>query len=271
MTLDDTLPQLAADPTADIDLAELALAVAADEYPGLSPWAFLSRLDDLAAELTPRLVGSLESRIAELSGFLFDELHFLGNATDYYDARNSYLNDVLDRRLGIPLTLSLVAIAVGRRCGLTIEGVGLPGHFIARAIGPSDDLLFDPYHGGQLLDRDACELLVATVTGRQFVVTDECLMAVSPGCFALRMLTNLKGNYLRRQDYGRAARTTARILQLIPDDLTQRRDLGVCLVHADRPGQAIDHLRDYLDSDPCDGDQVRHFLKQARRQLAAWN
>jgi regulator of sirC expression with transglutaminase-like and TPR domain len=271
MNLDETLPLLAADPAADLDLAELALAVAADEYPALPRRAALARLDDLAAELAPRLVGSLEGRVAELSAFLFEELHFLGNATDYYDARNSYLNDVLDRRLGIPLTLSLVAIAVGRRCGLEVEGVGLPGHFIARAVGPGDDILFDPYHGGQFLDRDSCSLLVATVTGRPYTVTEECLAAVSPGCFAMRMLTNLKAAYLRREDYARAARTARRLVQLVPCDPTQRRDLGVCLVHAGRPGAAIDHLELYLATEPPDDEPVAIYLSRARRELAAWN
>ena len=271
MNLDETLPLLADDPGLDLDLAELAIAVAADEYPALDPAAPLARLDDLAKELSPRLAGSLEGRVAELSNFLFEERGFTGNATDYYDARNSYLNDVLDRKLGIPLTLSLVAMAVGRRCGLEIEGVGLPGHFIARAVGPADDILFDPYHGGQFLDRDACSLLVATVTGRPYTVTDESLEPTPAGCFALRMLTNLKGTYLRRQDYARAARTVRRLVQLQPADATQRRDLGVCLVHADRPGPAIDHLEAYLGTEPPDGEVVAAFLKQARRHLAKWN
>ena len=271
MNLDDTLPRLADDPALDLDFAELALAVAADEYPGLPVADSLARLDSLADELSPRLVGSLEGRVAELSNFLFEERGFTGNATDYYDARNSYLNDVLDRKLGIPLTLSLVAMAVGRRCGLTIEGVGLPGHFIARAVGSADDILFDPYHGGQFLDRDACSMLVTTVTGQPYTVTDESLEATLPGCFALRMLTNLKGTYLRRQDYPRAARTVRRLAQLLPGDASQRRDLGVCLVHADQPGAAIDHLEAYLSGDPADGEAVAAFLKQAHRHLAMWN
>ncbi len=271
MNLDETLPRLADDPTLDLDLAELALAVAADEYPGLAVADGLARLDALADELSPRLVGSLEGRVAELSNFLFEERGFTGNATDYYDARNSYLNDVLDRKLGIPLTLSLVAMAVGRRCGLDIEGVGLPGHFIARAVGSADDILFDPYHGGQFLDRDACSMLVTTVTGQPYTVTDACLEAIPPGCFVLRMLTNLKGTYLRQADYARAARTVRRLSQLLPDDATQRRDLGVCLVHADHPGAAIDHLEAYLRGDPADGEVVAAFLQQAHRHLAKWN
>ncbi len=271
MNLDDTLPRLADDPALDLDFVELALAVAADEYPGLPVADSLARLDALADELSPRLVGSLEGRVAELSNFLFEEQGFTGNATNYYDARNSYLNDVLDRKLGIPLTLSLVAMAVGRRCGLTIEGVGLPGHFIARAVGSSDDILFDPYHGGQFLDRDSCSMLVTTVTGQPYTVTDDSLEATLPGCFALRMLTNLKGTYLRQEDYPRAARTVRRLAQLLPGDPSQRRDLGVCLFHADQPGAAIDHLEAYLRSDPADGEVVAAFLKQAQRHLANWN
>jgi regulator of sirC expression with transglutaminase-like and TPR domain len=274
MNLDSTLAALAADPTASVDLAELALHLARDEYPTLDVAAYLARLDALADELRPRLAGSLAARTAELAHFLFEEHDFAGNADDYYDPRNSYLNDVLDRKLGIPITLSVVAIAVGARAGLTVAGVGLPGHFVAKASDDSGhDILFDPFHGGQFLDADGCEQLVAAVTGQPFALTAEAVAATPPGQVAARMLNNLKAVYLRDSDFPRAARVMERLVQLAPDDPVQRRDLGVSLVHAGKPGRAIGHLRLYLDRLPtaADADDVRGFLDRATAEVARWN
>lgn len=274
MDLDTTLAALAADPTLPVDLAELALHLARDEYPDLDVPVYLARLDALADELRPRLAGTLAARTAELAHLLFEEHGFAGNTAEYYDARNSYLNDVLDRKLGIPITLSVVAVAVGTRAGLDVAGVGLPGHFIAKASDPSGhDVLFDPYHGGQFLDAAGCEELVSAVTGRPFELTAEEVAATPPGQVAVRMLTNLKGVYLRDEDFRRAARVMGRLVQLAPDDPLQRRDLGVSLVHAGEPGKAIDHLREYLDRVPTadDADAVRGFLDRATAEVARWN
>src|SRR5947209_7893006 len=115
------LQQLAADPAAPLDAAEVALLLATDEYADLDVTGYLDRIEALADAVRPRLRGDLEERTRRLSAFLFDDQGFAGNAEQYYDPRNSYLNDVIDRRLGIPITLSLVAIAVGRRAGLDVE------------------------------------------------------------------------------------------------------------------------------------------------------
>ncbi|OWK35995.1 SirB1 family protein [Fimbriiglobus ruber] len=273
MDLDATLARLAADPDAPVDLAEVALHLAQDEYPDLDIPTYLARLDAFADAIPIPTAGPLAVRVTELCHYLFEEEGFVGNAEDYYDARNSYLNDVLDRKLGIPITLSLLAMTVGERCGLTIVGVGLPGHFVAKAVDGGDEVLFDPFNGGQLLDREACSALVEAVTGRPFSATDAALAATPPGAVVHRMLNNLKGTYLRAPDYARAARVTARLVQLAPGDPTQRRDLGVTLVHAGQHGRAIDHLRAYLDAVPAADDTqvVEEFLKEASHQVARWN
>lgn len=274
MDLDTTLAALAADPRHAVDLAELSLHLAADEYPDLDVPVYLARLDVLADTLRGRLDGPLAAQASELTHFLFEEAGFAGNADDYYDPRNSYLCDVLDRKVGIPITLSLLAVAVGERAGLAVAGVGLPGHFIAKV---TDDngafVLFDAFNGGQYLDAAACEQLVSTVTGQQFELSAESLAATPPGAIVGRMLNNLKGAYLRRSDFGRAARVMERLVRLAPDDPIQRRDLGVALVHAGRPGRAIDHLEAYLERVPgaADGDAVRTFLSDAKAAVARWN
>jgi regulator of sirC expression with transglutaminase-like and TPR domain len=274
MDLDTTLAALAADPHHPVDLAELALHLAADEYPDLDVPTYLARLDVLADTLRGRLHGPLARRVVELAHFLFEECGFGGNGDDYYDPRNSYLCDVIDRKLGIPITLSVLAAAVGDRAGLEVAGVGLPGHFIAKAVGGGGDfVLFDPFNGGQFLDPAGCEKLVSAVTGQPFELAPDSLDATPPGLVAVRMLNNLKGAYLRQPDFGRAARATEPLVQLSPADPTQRRDLGVTLVHAGKPGRAIDHLRAYLDAvpDADDRDRVREFLSDARAAVARWN
>jgi regulator of sirC expression with transglutaminase-like and TPR domain len=274
MNLDRTLPELACDPFAPVDLAELNLRLAADEYPHLDVLSYLNKLDELAEEVRPRLVGDLEDRTAAFAEFLFDECGFAGNADDYYDPRNSYLNEVLDRRLGLPISLSILAMSVGERCGLTVLGVGLPGHFIAKAVNESgDEVPFDPFHGGQLLDYDGVERLVSAVTGHPFQAHEESLAATPPGLVAQRMLNNLKATLLKGGEFARAARVIRRLTQLVPADPTQRRDLGVSLVRAGECGPAIKHLRAYLEMCPAadDAAAARQFLREARKQVARWN
>lgn len=274
MDLDATLAALAADPHADADLAELALHLARDEYPDLDVGVYLARLDDLAERLRPRLTGRLAADAVELTQLLFADEDFAGNQADYYDPRNSYLNDVLDRKLGLPITLSLVAAAVGGRAGLTVEGVGLPGHFVAKVVGEDGAaVFFDPFHAGRFLDRAACEALVTEATGQPFALTPQAAAAAPNAAIAVRLLTNLKSVYLKTADFARAARTTERLVSLLPNDAEQRRDLGVCLIHAGRPGKAVDHLRAYLAAAPdaADVETVKEFLAEALGEVARWN
>src|SRR5262249_17194900 len=271
--LDSLLQRLAEDPAADVDLAEVALLLAADEYPDLDVAEYLARLDDMAERLRPELANDLVVNLAALSHVLYREEGFAGNAADYYDPRNSYLNDVLDRKLGIPITLSVLAIAVGRRVGLNIVGVGLPGHFLAKGIRGSMEFLFDPFHGGRLLAPEECERLIEKVTGRPFALTPEMLEASPPGTIVLRMLTNLRGIYGQREEFPRPIRVLKRQRQLAPGDPSLRRDLGVTLVRAGKHGPAIDHLKAYLDSAPYaeDAEEVRQALGQALAEVARWN
>jgi regulator of sirC expression with transglutaminase-like and TPR domain len=198
---------------------------------------------------------------------------FRGNTQHYYDPRNSYLNQVLDRRTGIPITLSVLAMSVGRRAGLEVVGVGLPGHFVARARINGDQLVFDPFHGGRQLSREQCALLVEQATGLPLPDDDDPIWSVPAGVIAARMLTNLKQIYLKAKDYPRAVRVLRRLRQLAPRDVTQQRDLGAALLWSNQPGQAIDHLTAYLNAaaDQPDADGVRQLLEQAKSQLVHWN
>jgi regulator of sirC expression with transglutaminase-like and TPR domain len=273
MDLDEALHTLARQPSAPLDVAELALLVARDEYPQLDIEAAQAELAAMAREVRPRLRGGLTARVQALSSYLFEEQGLRGNKQDYYDPRNSYLNDVLDRRLGLPITLAVLAIAVGTRAGLPVFGVGLPGHFIAKAVQRNEEVYFDPFNGGQVLSIESCALLVEQMCGVPFEVTPAALQAVSPGALLARLLTNLKGAYLRLGDFNRAARVIGRLRQLCPDDASQTRDLGIVLLQAGRPGQAIRHLQSYLalNPPPPDGREVRELLNDACAQVARWN
>lgn len=273
MNLDAELDRLSRDAGAACNLAELALHLARDEYPDLDVEAYLSELAAMAREAENYVRGDLEARVHGLCRYLFHEMGFRGNDREYYDPRNSYLNQVIDRRKGIPITLSLLAVTIGNQVGLRVEGVGLPGHFVARAVDNGDVLIFDPFHGGRHLNPEMCEQLVARVTGVPFQATDTALAPLPAGQWVRRMLMNLKGIYLRDEDFTRAARIIERIRQLNPGDLHERRDLGVSLLKADQPGRAIDHLAAYLEvhGDGADGEAVQEMLAKAKATVAKWN
>jgi regulator of sirC expression with transglutaminase-like and TPR domain len=273
MNLDAALERLAQEPAAPLDVAEVALHLARDEYPDLDVEAYLAELDGMAHEARRYLRGDLAARVTGLCRYLFHDMGFHGNDREYYDPRNSYLSDVLERRTGIPISLSAVTLAVGARAGLEIQGVGLPGHFVVKAVADGRQEVFDPFHGGRRLSPSDCERLVEQVTGQPFRATPEGLAGLPLAPMVTRMLNNLKAVYLQGPDFVRAARVMERLLQLNPGDAHQRRDLGVSLLQAGRPGKAIDHLSAYLAAAPHapDGQTVEGMLRQARRQVAAWN
>jgi len=273
MNIDKALDNLARDPDASFDVAELALELARDEYSDVDVEAYLSELAGMAREARTFLSGSLEKRVAGLCRFLFHEMGFRGNAQHYYDPRNSYLNQVIDRRTGIPITLSAVAMAIGQRAGLHVVGVGLPGHFVAKAIDGGREVFFDPFHGGRLVTVENCEQLVEQVTGTPFRATRSHLEAIALGPMVQRMLSNLKGIYLREGDFPRAVRVINRLRQLTPRDPLLLRDLGVSLFQAGQPGKAIDPLKAYLATNPpvADAAAVQEFLEKARGDVAKWN
>lgn len=273
MEVNQALDQLAAEPAAPLDVAELALHLARDEYPQVDVEAGLSELAAMAHEARRYIRGHLEVRVAGLCRYLFHDMGFRGNTREYYDPRNSYLNEVLERRTGIPLTLSLVTIAVGMRAGLPVAGVSLPGHFIVRAAEGCRTVLFDPFHGGRQLTRSDCENLVRQVTGLSFRATPEAFEPVPPKLMVVRMLSNLKAIYVGQEDFVRAVRVIERLRQLDPCDPVQRRDLGVSLLRAGQPGRAIDHLAAYLSATPqgTDHETIRRLLGQARGEVAQWN
>ncbi len=273
MNLDDALTHLSREPAANYDVAEIALHLARDEYPQLDVEAYLAQLHALAREARGYVRGDLDARLQGLCRFLFHEIGFHGNQKEYDDPRNSYLNDVLDRCTGIPITLSVVLMSVGQQLGMPLVGLGLPGHFVVQCLGPEPALILDPFHGGRRLSLDACEALVARVTGTAIHLNPGTLQPVPPGLLLQRMLNNLRAIYLKTEDYRRACHALGRLHQLSPTDAQVRRDLGIALFHDRFPGKAIDHLASYLQAAP-DADDVANVTKvwhAARRLVGRWN
>src|SRR5262245_14410616 len=171
MNLDAALQLLARDPAAPLDVGELALLLARDEYPDLDVEAYLAELAGMAHEASAHLRGDFPAQVSGLCRYLFHEMGFRGNRKEYYDPRNSYLNQVLDRRTGIPISLSVVTMAVAARAGLCVVGIGLPGHFVVKAVGDGQEVLFDPFNQGRRLTLEQCERLVREATGEPVEIT----------------------------------------------------------------------------------------------------
>jgi len=200
----------------EIDLAQMALLIAVAEYPDLDVKEELRALDSLAAGASRSLGQETDplARANALSEYLFDEVGFSGNREDYYDPRNSFLNEVLSRRLGIPITLSLVYIEVGKRLGMHLVGVGMPGHFLVRFSSGQEDLVIDPFHGGILLSEKECVQRLQDIAGVAVPWDRSYLAPVSNRELIERILRNLRGIYVRRRDPPRVLRATEWLLTL---------------------------------------------------------
>jgi regulator of sirC expression with transglutaminase-like and TPR domain len=273
MDLDDALKMLSCTPQAPLDVAEIALRLARDEFPKLDVDAHLGELNSMAHEARRYMKGGLGAKVAGLCRYLFHDMGFHGNIKDYYDPGNSYFNLVLERRTGIPITLSALTMTVGRRAGLHVDGVGLPGHFIVKAVEGHEEILIDPFHGGRVLTATDCENLVRQVTGVVFEVSSLALEAMPAGLMVQRILGNLKAIYLKSEDFARCLDVMQRLFQLNPRDAVLRRDMGTTLARLGEPGKAINHLRFYLQQafEAEDKDDIEKILKRVQGRVAQWN
>lgn len=266
--------RLLAQPDAAVELAHAALLVAAEERPGLDVEHYRARLYELGLTARERLARDAESNpVVALNKFIFEELGFAGNQTDYYDPRNSLLSDVLDRRRGIPITLSVVYMEIGRRAGVSVEGIGLPGHFIVRAQGTQGEaMLVDPFNG-KIVDAEDCQERLDAIYGGQAPLKDVHLRPVSTREILARLMRNLKGIYAQAGLYRRALSIIERILLVAPDAVEERRDRGALLAQLGRYSEAITDVQAYLKraANAPDAERVREQLKQMQAQLARLN
>ena len=247
----DRWKEIVAAPEDEIDLAEAALIVAAHEYPGLDVGAYLARLDGLAATLKRRLRGDIgpTERLMALNHYLFDEVGFAGNVDDFYDPRNSFLNEVLDRRLGIPITLSLVHVEVGRRVGLALHGVSFPGHFLVKCIMRNGAVVLDPYARGASLSLEDLQERLKVLRGGATPASDmvgQMLAAAGKKAILARMLRNLKGIYRQRGDLPRALACADRVISLEPGAAEEYRDRAGIYFDLECFRAALSDFRSYL-------------------------
>lgn len=251
------------------DLARAALAIAREEYPELDEERYLRKLDELAAQTRAGLPSgaSVERRVGRLSSFLFHELGFAGNRADYHDPRNSFLNEVLDRRTGIPITLSLVYLEVGRRCGLDVHGVGFPGHFLCKVMLQGEgELVVDPFHRGQLLGIDELRRRYRAAVGEAVPFDPRVLRPARPREILVRMLQNLKTVYQRRGDAPRALSAVDRMLLLAPDNLRGLRDRAELCEELGGAAAAAAALERVLELEPSavDTGELRARVRKLR-------
>ena len=277
LSVDERFQRLASLPDDAIDLVEGALLIAKSASADLDIEHYRARIDSLARQLRSRIAEgeSTAVRIGLLNEFLFEELGFGPNAEDYYDPRNSYLNEVLDRRTGIPITLSIVYIEIGRRIGLPLQGVPFPGHFLVKC--PLDEglVVLDPYcRGASLTVKDLQDRLREVRGGEvsRAIVVGMLGSATSRQILA-RMLRNLKSIHLEKQDHLRALTLMHWLLLLTPDDPGEVRDRGMAYVKLECFRAAVTDLEKYLALSPeaDDLDEVRGRLIELRRSAARLN
>ena len=262
--------ELARAPEESIDLGEAALLIAAEAYPNLDVPAYLQRLDALAQEARS-LVQSAQSgpeRIARLNHFMFVEKGFTGNQKRYYDRRNSFLNEVLDRHTGIPLTLALVYMEVARRLRLPVQGVGFPGHFLAKYVG-DEEIIIDAFFG-EVLTEAECHERLQSVLGPDTRFDRRYLRAATPKEILVRMLSNLKQIHITAEEFEAALSCSERILLLTPEAPQELRDRGLLYQKLECFGAALTDLERFLQLAPQDetADAIRENLLTVRRQAA---
>jgi regulator of sirC expression with transglutaminase-like and TPR domain len=262
-------------PDGSVRLAEAALWIATTEYAALDVGAWLRRLDALGAAAAREVApdAGADEAAAALGRLLFEREGFRGNAEEYYDPRNSFLNDVLERRLGIPITLSVVYLDVAAAAGVTAHGVGLPGHFIVRVQRAGQARLVDPFHGGTLLGESDCHALVRRMLGREVPFDPAWLRPVTTVEIVARMLTNLKAVHVAAGHWPRALRIADCLVALRPDALGEVRDRGTVHARLGDPRAAIRDWERYLRGAPeaSDAAEVRQQLRALRQSLAVLN
>jgi len=243
-----------------IDLAQACLMIAEDAYPGLEVDRYLGDLERMALRLRAHLAQgcSAEERVVELNRYLFDELGYCGNTEEYYDPRNSYLNEVIDRRVGIPISLAVIYIELGRRIGLPLEGVSFPGHFLVRLRLRGGTLVLDPFCGGAPQSEDELRsrllrVIPSRATGgvpTAELPLEQFLEPASKRQILARMLRNLKGIYREKDKPERVLEVLNRILVVTPEAHAELRDRGLVYHRLECHRAALKDLSDYVEREP---------------------
>jgi regulator of sirC expression with transglutaminase-like and TPR domain len=258
-----------------VDLVRIGLEIAGDAYPDLDPEPYLARIEAFAERVRGRCVSLDRPRVVlrQINWVLYIEEGFHGNRDEYYDPRNSYLNDVMERKSGIPITLSLLYARLAERLGLAVGGLCLPAHFMLRVEAPDGPILVDPFHAGEQLDREECQTRIGGLVGRELTLSDNQLVACPPDHVVARILQNLKSIHLGHHDYASALPVQQRLAALLTAVPEEQRDLAMILLHLGRLDAAVAPLEAYLGARPesPDSSSLYALLRAARRDLASRN
>ena len=256
-------------------LDRAAVAIALEEYPELDVDSCLRRLDEFAAHAQVLLGDDREPlRVIEsLNQVLFVDGGLQGNSEDYYDPKNSYLNEVLERKIGIPITLSVIYMEVARRIGFNLRGVGLPGHFIVKCAGGEGEILIDPFGGGRVLSEANCQDLLDKLFAGSVRLQPAHLQPMDKKSIVTRMLFNLKGIYYHQEDYLKGLAIVERILMLNPGTPSEIRDRGVLYMQTSLFAKALADLEYYAANFPGadDASYIDSHVKLLRRIVACSN
>lgn len=253
---------------AEMDLARAALLIAKEEYPQLSVDLYLARLDQIAEEVRDRLANESAPLVVlqEVVSTLYERRKLGANQAAQHDPRNSFLNDVLDRGVGAPITLGIVLLEVGWRLGLPLEGVNFPGRFVVRYRGVAVRLLIDPFDGGTIRFEDQAQELLDQGYGGVVAMREGFLRSSTKRDILVRLLTGLKGIYTRVSDDRRALAVVERMLMIVPTAPLISRTRGLLLARLGRLAEAADQLEAYLRVSPTAGDKgdVLEMVKELR-------
>ena len=245
--------------SAGSDLLPAALAIGRVEYPSLDTGPYLAAIDQMGSNAAARLrgvTGGPAAAIAALNEYLYEEEGFSGNRDSYDDPRNSLLNEVIDRRIGIPISLAVVYMEVAARAGLRVIGVNFPGHFLLRAGGgmPGEDLIIDPFHGGALLSEFDCRQMLRTHVGDDAAFDASLLAPATRHDIIVRMLVNLKRLYVKMRSFPQARFVSTLLLSVDPSGFGELRDRGLLAYHLEDFSSALKDLEEYLRLAPHDTD-----------------
>lgn len=255
-----------------IDLGRAALTLAAVDYPDLDIDIYLARIDRLAAEAQARLgsEADVHHTIAVLNDVLFRQHGFHGNRDNYFDPRNSFLNEVLDRRTGIPISLSVLYMEVAQKIALPLQGVGFPGHFLVKHTSVNEEIVIDPFNQGEIRSRKHLQTMLNRLYGDKVSFDPEFLAATSKKQILRRMLNNLQLIYLRENDLIKGLSIVERLLVLDPTSTEGIRDRGIIYLRLECFKQALEDLQTYLSLAPQaeDADAIRDQIAVLMRQVA---
>jgi len=256
---------------AKIDLAKAALYFALEDDRKFDPDEYLNALDTMANEVQETLPETLYPLqiLKSINNYLYNDLGFTGNTTNYYDPRNSFLNQVIDRRIGIPITLSLIYLEIAKRINFPMVGIGMPGHFLIRPDFPEAGIYVDAFHQGEILFPQDCQARLAEIYGQPVELQPQFLATVSNKQFLGRMLTNLKAIYLNQNKGLKAITVIERILLLFPDAIMEKRDRGILYYQLNLWEEAREDLESYLVNLPQadDAEIIRQLLAKINQNL----